>query len=265
MTKTILSLTENPRVISVSIFKGGTGKTTTSVNLAAALARLDVRVLLIDLDQQASATRYLGVDPELVSPNLTQVFMNQVPAGLAIHETAFGFSLIPGHPSLAAVEEAMEPDKDEGLLKSLIEGIVGEWDYVILDSPPGKAMLAINGLVAATDVIIPLQAERPALDGADDILLYIRDIVLEKLNPGLNILGLLPTMVKRTTSHSLGVVQKARKIWGDQVFREEVPATIEFPRSFGNGIPLVCQDPELEGAKVYISLAKRIHEGSQTR
>ncbi len=245
------------RVISISIFKGGTGKTTTAVSLASALAGLGKRVLLIDLDQQASATRHLGIDPEKENPNLYHVFMKQVPAGLAVKDTKFGFKIIPGNSLLAAIEEALEPG-DEGMLKSLIEGIKQEYDYVLLDSPPGKAMLAVNALSAADEVIIPLQAERPALDGVQDLLRFIQEVVWDKYNSDLKIRGVLPTMFKKTTTHSSGVVKKAREIWGDKVFMVEIPETIMFPRAFDQGTPLPQLDPSHEGAIAYVEVAKML-------
>lgn len=249
------------RVISISIFKGGTGKTTTAVSLATALTQLSRKVLLIDLDQQATATRHLGFDPEAENPNMYHVFRKQVPAAAAIKETPFDLHLIPGNSLLAAIEEALE-DGDEAMLKELIEGVKEEYDFIILDSPPGKAMLAINALSAADGVIIPLQAERPALDGVQDLLRFIQEIVWEKHNPGLKIDGILPTMVKRTTTHSAGVTQKAREIWADKVFPVEVPEAIAFPRAFARTTPLPVLDPTHEGAKAYFEVANIISKAS---
>lgn len=247
------------RTLSFSIFKGGTGKTTSAVNVAAALSQLRQRVLLIDLDQQASATRHLGVDPEAKSPNLYHIFMDNSPTHLAVHETPFGFDLIPGHPLLAAVEEALEPG-DELLFRNHLQGIAPDYDYLILDTPPGKGMLSISALAAADGVIIPLQAERPALDGTADVLRFIQDIVWDQYNPDLEIVGILPTMVRRTTSHSPGVIRTARSLWDDKVFAMEIPTTVSFPRSFDRGEPLLHFQPEHEAAKLYLELAKTIHE-----
>jgi len=243
------------KVISISIFKGGTGKTTTAVTLSAALANLGKRVLLIDLDQQASATRHVGMDPEKENPNLFHVFMKQVPASLAVKETKFGFKIMPGNSLLAAIEESLEAG-DENMLRNLIEGVKQDFDYVILDSPPGKAMLAINALSAADEVIIPLQAERPALDGVQDLLRFIQEIVWDKYNDNLKIRGILPTMFKKTTIHSSGVVKKAREIWGDKVFAVIIPETIVFPRAFDQGMPLTSLEPTHEAAVAYLELAK---------
>ncbi len=245
-------------MISVSIFKGGTGKTTTAVSLSAALAARGARVLLIDLDQQASATRHVGLDPEEENPNLFHVFKRQVTASTAVKELPHGFSIIPGNSLLAAIEEALE-EGDETMLRDLIAGVRHDFDYVMLDSPPGKAMLAVNALSAADEVIIPLQAERPALDGVQDLLRFIHEVVWEKYNPGLKIRGILPTMYKRTTTHSPGVTEKAREIWGDKVFAVEIPETIAFPRAFNDGASLVSLNPDHEGARAYMDVARTIH------
>ena len=245
------------RIVCFSIFKGGTGKTTSAVNTAAGLARLRRHVLLVDLDQQASATRHLGMDPDAHKPTLYHVFMKEAPAHLAIHETPFGFDLMPAHSLLAAIEEALEPG-DELLFRDHIQGVVPEYDYVILDTPPGKGMLSISGLAAAHEVIIPLQAERPALDGTADVLRFIQDIVWDRYNPDLQIFGILPTMVRRTTSHSPGVIMKARELWNDKVLDIEIPATVSFPRSFDHGQPLLFFQREHEAAQLYLKLARKI-------
>lgn len=246
------------KVLSVSIFKGGAGKTATAVSLASALTSLGAKVLLIDLDQQASATRHLGLDPEHENPNLYHVFKKQVTARTAVKTLSHGLSIIPGNSLLAAIEEALE-EGDEPMLRDLIAGVRDDFDYIILDSPPGKAMLAFNALSAADEILIPLPAERPALDGVQDLLRFIHEVVWEKYNPGLKIRGILPTMYKRTTTHSAGVVDKAREIWGDKVFRIEVPETISFPRAYTAGLPLTLYDPEHEGALAYLAVARLLY------
>ncbi len=251
-------------VIAISIFKGGAGKTTTAVTLAAALSQRGARVLLIDLDQQASATRHLGLDREDENPNLYHVFKRQVPATTAVKELSHVFSIIPGNSLLAAIEEALE-EGDETLLRELLAGVKDQYDYVMLDSPPGKAMLAITALSAADEVIIPLPAERPALDGVQDLLRFISEIVWEKHNAGLKIRGILPTMFKRTTTHAPGVVDKAREIWGDKVFPLTIPESIAFPRAYNAGAPLIHTEPNHEGAQAYIELARLIHPHHEER
>ena len=247
------------KVITFSIFKGGTGKTTSAVNTAVALAKKKQRVLLVDLDHQASATRHLGIDPEPLSPNLYDVYVQKVPITLVIKETGFGFDLVPGHPLLAAVEMSLE-DGDEHMLKEFLAGVLPEYDFVLLDSPPGKAKMSISALIAASHVIIPLQAQRPSLDGTHDILRFIQDVVWKDYNPNLKIIGILPTMVRRIGSHSAGVIEQARELWGDKVLPLEVPETILFPRSFDKGQPALVYSPRHEAVKPYQSLAKFIYE-----
>lgn len=246
------------KVLSISIFKGGAGKTATAVSLASALAQLGAKVLIIDLDQQASATRHLGLDPEQENPNLYHVFKKQVTARTAVKVLSHGFSIIPGNSLLAAIEEALE-EGDEPMLRELIAGLRDEFDYIILDSPPGKAMLSFNALSAADEILIPLPAERPALDGVQDLLRFIHEVVWEKYNPSLKIRGILPTMYKRTTTHSAGVVDKAREIWGDKVFPIEVPETISFPRAYSAGVPLPLFDPGHEGSQAYLAVARLLY------
>jgi chromosome partitioning protein len=157
------------KVITFSIFKGGTGKTTSSVNTAAALAQKNKRVLLVDLDQQASATRYFGLDPEQ-SPNLYEVFMGAQQAPLAIRKTRFHVDVLASHILLAAVEAALEPG-DETKLAQFLNPLKLSYDFILIDTPPGKAMLAFNGLAAADLILIPASAERMAVDGVADLII----------------------------------------------------------------------------------------------
>jgi len=213
------------------------------------------------LDQQASVTRHLGVQPEETTPNLFHVLQGRVTCLEARKRTDYGVDLVPGHPLLAAVEEALEEGRDEMLLSELIEDVRGEYDFVILDTPPGKAMLAKLALAASDEVIIPLQAERPAMDGVNDIIQFTLHVIKDRYNPGVRIRGILPTMVKRVTRHSKGVVGKAREGWGDKVFPVEIMDTIAFPRAFEKGMPLLHYDQKHEGAQQYLKLARLlIHE-----
>src|SRR6266704_3135779 len=181
------------KVVSFSIFKGGTGKTTTSVNTAAALVKKGKKVLLVDLDQQASATRYLNLDPEH-SPNLYDVFTGTK-------------SVL-----LAAIEEALEPG-DEFKLQQMLNPLKPSYDYILVDSPPGKAMLAFNALAAADLIVIPASAERMAVDGVADLINHVQRIMWNKYALTHQELRILFTMYRATTSHSPAIVANARKIW----------------------------------------------------
>lgn len=163
------------KVVTFSIFKGGTAKTTSTVNTAAALTNKGKKVLVIDLDQQASATRYLDLDPD-GSPNLYEVFMGVQQAPLAVRKSKHGVDVLSSHVLMAAIEEALEPG-DETKLSDLIMPLRGLYDFILIDTPPGKAMLAFNGLAAADLILIPASAERMAVDGVADLINHVQRIM----------------------------------------------------------------------------------------
>src|SRR5437899_26354 len=237
------------KVITFSIFKGGTGKTTTSVNTATALALKGKKVLLIDLDQQASATRYLDLDPEQ-SPNLYEVFMGIKPAALAIRKTKFGIDVLASHVLVAAIEEALEPG-DELKLADIITALKPSYDFILIDTPPGKAMLAFNGLAAADLIIIPSSAERMAVDGVADLISHVQKIMWSKFALTHQELRILFTMYRSTTSHSPAIVANAKKIWRDNVLNVKIPYSTLFSRSYDEKIPVGMLEPTHPGAIAY--------------
>jgi len=223
------------KVVSFSIFKGGTGKTTTSVNTAAALVKKGKRVLLVDLDQQASATRYIDLDPDH-SPNLYDVFMGTKPAQLAIQHTKFNIDVLSSHVLLAAIEEALEPG-DEFKLQEVLNPLKPSYDYILIDTPPGKAMLAFNGLAAADLIIIPASAERMAVDGVADLINHVQKIMWNKYALTHQELRILFTMYRSTTSHSPAIVANARKIWRENIL------TVKIPHSTISANPMTRKPP----------------------
>src|SRR6266705_3719760 len=237
------------KVVSFSIFKGGTGKTTTSVNTAAALVKKGKRVLLVDLDQQASATRYLDLDPEK-SPNLYDVFTGVKPASLAIRKTRFNIDVLTSHILLAAIEEALEPG-DELKLSEYLTPLKPSYDFILIDTPPGKAMLAFNGLAAADLIVIPASAERMAVDGVADLVTHVQKIMWSKFALTHQELRILFTMYRATTSHSPAVVENARKIWRDNVLKVKIPHSTLFSRSYDERIPVGMLEPTHTGAIAY--------------
>jgi chromosome partitioning protein len=237
------------KVISFSIFKGGTGKTTSTVNTAAALAKKGKRVLLIDLDQQASATRYLDLDPEQ-SPNLYDVFMGTKPAQLAIRLTKFNIDVLSSHILLAAIEEALEPG-DELKLSEFLNPLKQSYDFILIDTPPGKAMLAFNGLAAADLIIIPASAERMAVDGVADLINHVQRIMWNKHALTHQELRILFTMYRATTTHSPAIIANARKIWRDNILTVKIPHSTIFSRSYDEKTPLAMLDPKHQGAIAY--------------
>src|SRR6266581_3653090 len=237
------------RVVSFSIFKGGTGKTTSTVNSAAALVKKGKRVLLVDLDQQASATRYLDLDPEQ-SPNLYEVFMGIKPAQLAIRLTKLNIDVLSSHVLLAAIEEALEPG-DELKLTEILNPLKPSYDFILIDTPPGKAMLAFNGLAAADLIVIPASAERMAVDGVADLINHVQRIMWNKYALSHQELRILFTMYRSTTTHSPAIIANARKIWRDNILSVKIPHSTLFSRSYDQKIPVSMLEANHPGSIAY--------------
>src|SRR5213080_360301 len=237
------------KVVSFSIFKGGTGKTTTSVNTAASLVKKGKRVLVVDLDQQASATRYLDLDPEH-SPNLYEVFTGTKPAQLAIRKTRFNIDVLASHVLLAAIEEALEPG-DELKLSEYLTPLKPSYDFILIDTPPGKAMLAFNGLAAADLIVIPASAERMAVDGVADLINHVQRIMWTKYALSHQELRILFTMYRSTTTHSPAIVANARKIWRENILNVKIPHSTLFSRSYDEKTPISLLEPKHQGAIAY--------------
>ena len=237
------------RVVSFSIFKGGTGKTTSVVSTAAALAQKGQRVLLVDLDQQASATRYLDLDPD-ASPNLYEVFLGAKPVALAIRRTRFGIDVLASHVLMAAIEEALEPG-DELKLAELLTPLKPSYDFILIDTPPGKAMLTFNALAAADLIVIPASAERMAVDGVADLINHVQKIMWSKFGLTHQELRILFTMYRATTTHSPAIVSNAKKIWRDNVLNVKIPHSTMFARSYDEKTPITVLEPKHQGAIAY--------------
>jgi len=241
------------KVVSFSIFKGGTGKTTSTVSTAAALVKNGKKVLIIDLDQQASATRYLDLDPDQ-SPNLYEVFTGAKPAQLAIRKTTSGIDVLASHVLLAAIEEALEPG-DELKLSEYLTPLKANYDFILIDNPPGKAMLAFNGLAAADLIIIPASAERMAVDGVADLITHVQKIMWSKFALNHQELRILFTMYRASTNHSPAIVENAKKIWRDNVLNVKIPHATIFSRSYDEKTPIGLLEPKHPGAIAYGVLA----------
>ncbi len=242
------------KVVTFSIYKGGTGKTTTAVNTAAALAETKRRVHLIDLDQQAQATKYVGIDPDTVPVNIAQVFIQNMPIRLAIQHTSFGFDIVPASDVLSAVEAMLESGKDEGLLREKISGVLSEYDFILLDTPPGKDKLTFNALIAAQQIVVPVSAEKAAIDGLADLIKHLHTVLWPKYDLDQEI-HILFTMFKAGTSHSPGIVKSARKIYRDNVLSIVIPEAIAFPRSYDARQPMTSFAPSHPGTLAYRDLA----------
>ena len=247
------------RIIAVVNQKGGVGKTTTSVNLAASLAEQGKRVLLVDLDPQGNATTGSGVDKKTIERTVYQVLLGlgEV-ASIRTTSESGKYDLLPANRELAGAEvELVELPNREGRLKAALAVVEGDYDFVLLDCPPSLSLLTINGLVAAREVLIPMQCEYYALEGLSDLVGTIKR-VRSNLNPVLEIGGLLRTMFDPRNTLSQQVSAQLEQHFGDKVFKTLVPRNVRLAEAPSYGMPAVVWDRTSKGAQAYLALAAEI-------
>jgi chromosome partitioning protein len=249
------------RVIAVTNQKGGVGKTTTSVNLAAGLSQSGQRVLLVDLDPQGNATMGSGIDKRSLKETVYQVLL-----GLASVEavkkptSAGGYDLLPANRELAGAEvELVDLDHRESRLKMALDSILEQYDFVLIDCPPALNMLTVNGLVAADAVMIPMQCEYYALEGLTDLVNTIKR-VRQQLNPKLEIEGLLRTMFDPRSTLSQQVSSQLQSHFGTKVYTTVIPRNVRLAEAPSYGAPAVNFDSACKGSLAYLQLANEILE-----
>jgi chromosome partitioning protein len=248
------------RKLAVAMRKGGSGKTTTTVNLAAALALRGKRVLLIDLDPQANATTATGINPLEMKYHVGQLLADtSIDPREALYRTEYGLHILPSHVDLAKTESGMKPT-DVHALESLIEPLLGDYDYVLVDTPPSESMLTANALTFANEIIIPLQAHFFALEGLAQALEQV-DKVKQGLNKEIKVIGILPTMVNARTNISKTVIDTATAAYPDLVYQFSVDFSVRHPEATLAGTPIVIYDPEHSGSVAYMKLAEVIDNG----
>jgi chromosome partitioning protein len=247
------------RILAVTNQKGGVGKTTTSVNLAAGLAQSGKRVLLVDLDPQGNATMGSGIDKRNLNTTVYQVLL-----GLATAESvrqkseAGGYDVIPANRDLAGAEiELVDLENREARLKAALEPLAESYDFILLDCPPSLNLLTVNGLVAADAVVIPMQCEYYALEGLSDLVNTIKK-VRQHLNPRLEIEGLLRTMFDSRNTLAMQVSAQLQQHFGDKVYATVIPRNVRLAEAPSFGVPAVKFDGACRGSQAYIELAGEI-------
>jgi chromosome partitioning protein len=255
-----------PRVLAVANQKGGVGKTTTAVNLGAALAELGYRVLVVDLDPQGNATTGLGVNPRNLEHSVYDVIMHDTPIEDCIEPTSLrNLFVVPSTIDLAGAEIELVPTFNrERKLKMAIDRLEGEFDFTLIDCPPSLGLITINGLAAATEVLVPIQCEYYALEGLGQLLRNV-NLVKGNLNPSLDLSAIVLTMYDARTKLADQVASEVRKHFGDKVCRAIVPRTVRLSEAPSFGQPIIVFDPSSRGALAYRELAKEVSGGAPQR
>ncbi|MDR2327396.1 MAG: AAA family ATPase [Acidovorax sp.] len=247
------------KIFCVANQKGGVGKTTSAVNLAAGLAKIGQRVLLVDLDPQGNATMGSGVDKRALELTVYDVLLeNASIKEAAVHSEQVGYHVLGANRELSGAEiELVSLERRNERLKGALKAVDGDYDFVLVDCPPSLSMLTLNGLCAAHGVVVPMQCEYFALEGLTDLVNTIKQ-VHANMNPDLEIIGLLRVMFDPRTTLQQQVSDQLKEHFGDKVFDTVIPRNVRLAEAPSYGVPGVVFDPSAKGSKAFIAFAKEM-------